>query len=349
MINMDYPENYLVEVGYGYERNNEYLFARNRYIPYGAINIFVNERNHYSSFCTTFRYNTKDIDNSLMYGNLYFDFDDINDFEKVRKDALTVISFLDIVFSIKQEECLRIYFSGNKGIHIIVPANVLGIEPDNRLNNIYKHIATIAKGLSPYKTVDTQIYDNKRLFRIPNTIHEKSKLYKIPISVNELRNLSEESIRELAKTPRDIKFQNALFVPAANQRYKQIIEEYLREVKEKEKNSKKRFKKKIEFVPPCIDSLIKNGAREGERNLSIACLAGFYKSYGKTLEETYSLISDWNDNNVKPTGTNEMNKTIKSIFSSEKQYGCSTLSSISECNKTCPIYIQKEKKNINGK
>lgn len=323
------------------------MFSRNRYIPYGTINLFINERNHYSSFCTAYRYNTKDIDNALMYGDLYFDFDTIDDFEKVRKDAFSVINFLKICFTI-DADYLKLYYSGNKGIHIIVPAVILGVEPHRQLNGIYKHIAAIAKGYSAHKTVDLQIYDNKRLFRIPNTIHEKSKLYKIPITLDELCHSSIEEIKEKAKSPRTIETRTALYMPQANQRYQQSIREFLAEEEAKRKYATKRFDKKFTFIPPCITNLIENGAREGERNLSIACLSGFYKSYGKTLDETIELITDWNDNNIKPTGTNEMIKTIKSIFNSEKQFGCATLSSISECDKTCPVYIKKNEKNTNG-
>lgn len=339
----NYPENYLVEVGYGYERNNEYMFSRNNYLPYGAINNFIKARNSYSSFCTTFRYNTKDIDNSLMYGDMYFDFDDINDFETVRKDAITVVYMIEVIFQIKKD-WLRIYFSGNKGVHIIVPAIVLGVEPHSKLNHIYKYIANMAKGLSPNKTVDTQIYDNKRLFRIPNTIHEKSKLYKIPITIDELENLSSRELKDLAKQPRELPVTSIALVPNANKAFKKIIAEYELADKQSKKDSGKRYKKSFDFIPPCIQNILDNGAQEGVRNITIACLAGFYRNFGKTLDETIEIITDWNDNNLHPTGTGEMTKTIKSIFNSDKQYGCTTLAGLSVCSETCKIQIKKEEK-----
>ena len=138
----------IVEVGYEYECNNQRMFARNRYIPYGTINQFVNERNFCGTFCSAFRYNTTDIDNSLMYGDMYFDFDDVDDFEHVRKDAIVVINMIEVVFLIKKE-WLKIYFSGNKGIHIILPAKILGVTPSAELNQIYKYIANLAKGFTP--------------------------------------------------------------------------------------------------------------------------------------------------------------------------------------------------------
>lgn len=331
------------EVGFGYERNNEYLFSRNRYIPDGAVNQFANERNQYSAFCSTFRYNTQDIDNSLMYGDLYFDFDDVNNFENVRKDAIVVLSTIEIIFQIKKE-LVKIYFSGNKGIHLIIPAEILGVTPSAELNCIYKYIATMAKNFTPNKTLDTQIYDNKRLFRIPNTKHEKSQLYKIPITVDELRNLSIEQIRNMAMQQRNISYPVYSMIPNANRAYKKIVEEYsINKIKDA-KSSNVRYKKKFNFIPPCIQHILQNGAQEGERNISIACLAGFYKAYGKTLDETIDIISDWNDCNSRPTGKNELVKTVKSIFNSEKQFGCATLQSLSICDNTCRVYVKKEEK-----
>lgn len=338
--------NNIIEVGFGYEYNSQYMFTRNRYIPYGAIDKFTYERNQYSAFCSAFRYNTTDIDNSLMYGDMYFDFDDINDFERVRKDAIVVLNMIEVVFLVKKE-WLKIYFSGNKGIHIILPAEILGVIPSAELNQIYKYIANLAKGFTPNKTVDTQIYDNKRLFRIPNTKHEKSGLYKIPITLNELQTLSINEIRSMAVNQRTIQYPIYSELPTANRAYQKIIEEYLRNKQLEEKNRGRRFKKTFNFVPPCIQNILENGAQEGERNITIACLAGFYKSYGKTLDETIDLISDWNDSNIKPTGTSELIKTVKSIFNSEKQFGCATLQSLSVCKDTCKVYIKKEeKKNV---
>ena len=336
-------ENWIREVGFGYEHNNEYLFSRNRYIFDRAINQFANERNQYSAFCSTFKYNTQDIDNSLMYGDLYFDFDDINNFENVRKDVIVVLNMIEVIFQIKKE-LVKIYFSGNKGIHLIVPAELLGVTPSAELNYIYKYIVTLAKSFTPNKTLDTQIYDNKRLFRIPNTKHEKSHLYKIPITLNELQSLSINQIRDMAKQQRYMSYPIYTILPNANRAYKKMVNEYETNKNKSTKDNNIRFKKRFNFIPPCIQHMLDNGAQEGERNISIACLAGFYKAYGKTLDETINIISDWNSCNLKPTGENELIKTVKSIFNSEKQFGCATLQSLSMCNNTCKVYIKKEEK-----
>lgn len=333
----------LVEVGFSYEQFDKHMFARNRYIPIGTVNEFANERNRYSAFCSTFRYNTTDIDNALMYGDMYFDFDDVANFERVRKDAIVVLNMIEVIFLIKKE-CLKIYFSGHKGIHIYIPAIVMGVTPSAELNKIYKYIAGLAKGFTPNKTVDTQVYDSKRLFRIPNTRHEKTGLYKIPITLEELQNLPIEQIHAMAIQPREIQYPVISLMPNANRAYLKIIEEYNRIEVQNANNKSIRHKKSFNFTPPCIQSILDNGAREGERNITIACLAGFYKSYGNTLDEAIEIISDWNDKNIRPTGMNEMIKTIKSIYGSQKQFGCSTLQSLAVCDNSCKVYIKKEEK-----
>lgn len=339
-------ECYLCEVGFGFESNGERGFSRGHYIPYRTVSGFIENRNRYSVFCSAYRYNITDITKSDLYGDLYLDFDSVNGFDKVRTDALTALSYLKIVYHINENQ-VRVYYSGNKGVHIIVPAKILGIEPMPLLNGVFKTIALSIKSFTPNKTVDTQIYDNKRMFRIPNTIHEKSKLYKIPITSEELRKLSEDEIKALAQQPRDIQL-NSLHETnnIAQKQFQRAVEEYF--VLDKEMKKDKRFKSKYNFTPPCIQYILENGAVEGQRNITIACLTGFCKNSGKSLNETIEFISEWNSKNVKPTGQQEMKTTIKSIFMGEKIYGCSTLKLISTCDESRCKLSKKKKEGTNN-
>lgn len=334
-------ECYLVEVGYGFNINGERGFSRGNYIPYRTISNFINQRNQFSAFSSAYRYSSTDISKSDLYGDLYLDFDDVNNFENVRRDALTALSYLKVVYHIEEQQ-VNIYYSGNKGLHFVIPAKILGIEPMPLLNGVFKTIALSIKSFTPNKTIDTQIYDNKRMFRIPNTIHEKSNLYKIPLLPEELRNLTETEIKTMAQQPRTL--QKNVVVELnhiAEKQFQRAIEEYY--VLDKESKKDRRFKTKYNFVPPCIQYILENGAEEGQRNITIACLTGFCKNSGKSLNETIEYITEWNDKNAKPTGDMEMKKTIKSIFNGDKIYGCSTLKLISSCNESqCKLSKKKE-------
>lgn len=338
-------ECYLVETGFGFEVNGERGFSRGNYIPYRTINNFIKNHKGYSVFCSAYRYNNTDINKADLFGSLYLDFDDLNNFEHVRQDVITTLSYLKISYHIPEEQ-IKIYFSGNKGIHLVVPAEILGIQPMPLLNGVFKQIAMSAKTYSPNKTIDTQIYDNKRLFRLPNTIHEKSKLYKIPITSQELRTLTETQIKTMAQQPRTDFIIKPIYETnnIAQRQFQKDIQEYY--IYDKESKKDKRFKTKLTFTPPCIKYILENGAQEGQRNITIACLTGFYKNSGKSLNETIELIEEWNENNSKPTGSQELKKTVRSIFMGEKLFGCSTLKTISSCDENnCRLSKKKEGQN----
>lgn len=343
-VNQDFR---IIEVGNSYVRNGIKLFSRNRFIDYSEITGFLKETNCFGSFCTNYRYCDRgNINGCLIYGDLYFDFDNEDDFEKVRKDALTVIAFLETVFKLT-ENSYSLFYSGNKGVHLTIPAEVLGVEPCMDLNDVYKYIATVAKNYTQFKTLDTQVYDRKRLFRIPNTIHEKSNLYKIQITYQELKEKDLTEIRQMAQQPRKLVKARRILVPVAHQKMERFINDYHREAKEKEADKNKTRRSSINFIPPCVEKILQDGANVGQRNITIACLASLYKSMGETYNNAVSLISEWNSNNATPTPERELRRTVQSIYSSEKTYGCKTLSLISECNDQCKIYKSKMAK-LNG-
>ena len=329
-------------MGYSFNVNNRKEFHRGDYIPYWKVPIFYKDRNGYSAFYSAYRYSTSDIDNADLYGGLYFDLDSEGDFEKVRQDALVVLEYLNTVYTIKPEET-EIYYSGQKGVHIVVPPEVLDIEPNRLLNLIYKYIATNVSKYTPNKTVDLKIYDSKRMFRIPNTIHEKTGLYKIRLTYDELKTLSKEEIVTLAKSPRKTKPKYYNKNANAHTSFEHSIKSFIKDNNIKNLTDRK-YKRKIDFIPPCIQNLLDNGAEVGSRNISIACLASFYKTYGKSEKEAIELIKEWNSKNKTPTNTNELIRTVKSLYSSNAEYGCSTFKLITTCSDECRIAINKNKK-----
>lgn len=332
----------IVEMGYTIPINDstdERIFTRNVYINFNNYFEFIKTHSNIDTYCSAYLYNSEKIDEAELYGNLYLDFDDANNFNNAREDIIHTLSFFKIIYKIPSDQ-MKIYFSGHKGFHLIVPKEILGIKPDKDLNSIFRVIAEQVNNFSPHKTVDLKIYDNKRLFRTPNSMHGETHLYKIILTPNELLNLTEEEIKNLAKQPRYLNLPLKLEVnPIANNQFLKAKEECERRLKEIQKRSKNfRYKKKLNIMPNCIKNILENGAEEGSRNITIACLTSFYKESGKTLDEIIDLIDEWNSRNKKPTPTREMKSTIKSIFHSEKTYGCSTLKTITNCDgKNCKL------------
>ena len=324
----------IIEIGYT-NNNTERNFTRNEYINYYQLFEFLKTIDCLDTYCSAYLYDNQEVEKANLYGNLYLDFDDANSLNNAREDAIHTLSFFKIVYQIQPEK-IKIYFSGHKGFHLIIPSEILGVQPRQDLNGIFKSIAEQVKTFSIHKTVDLKIYDNKRLFRIPNTINSSTGLYKIMITPDELLNMSEQDIKTLAKQPRNLVLQDKpIYNPVAGNQYLKAIERYEKMTKELARREKGfRYRKTLNVTPECIQNILENGAEEGYRNITIACLTSFYRESGKTLDEIIDLITIWNSKNTKPTPIREMKATIKSIFYGNKTYGCSTLQTITHCNKS---------------
>lgn len=341
----------IVEIGYTKFINNERIFNRNVYIHCNDFFKYFMQNSMVDSYCSAYRYDVNGFQNGMvsketeLYGNLYLDFDDNKNLNNAREDVIHTLSFFNVVYHIPKEET-RIYFSGNKGFHLIIPGEILGIKPQKELNEVFKIIAEQVSNYSLHKTIDLKIYDSKRLFRVPNSINSKTNLYKILLTPDELKNLSEKDIRTLATKPRNIVPSNkATTNTFAMAQFRNAELKY--EDKKKELDAKAKVHHgTLKIVPPCIKNILENGAEKGSRNVTIACLTSFYKSYGKSMEETIEYLSEWNSRNVEPTPDRELRNTIKSIFLGDKYYGCSTLSIITECNKEECGLIKSKNNNI---
>ena len=336
----------IVEIGY---TNRERRFQRNVYINYNKFTEFIKTLSSVDTYCSAYLYNTEKVEEAELYGNLYLDFDDPDNLNNAREDALHTLSFFKIVYQIPSDQ-IKIYFSGHKGFHLIIPGQILGIEPHRNLNGIFKTIAEQVKTFSVHKTVDLKIYDNKRLFRIPNSVNGKTGLYKILLTSEELYSLTEEEIKDLAKMPRDLALHiNNVLNSVANNQYRQAVHNYEETEKAREKKKDFRYRKKLNIMPECIKNILENGAKEGSRNITIACLTSYYKNTGETFDSVLEKISEWNSRNVKPTPYRELQATVKSIFFGEKSYGCSTLQTITDCNKSECKLITKKSTNKPGR
>lgn len=120
---------------------------------------------------------------------LFFDFDDANDTEKARVDAVELVARL-IESGVPQEN-IGMYFSGGKGFHVEVGLN-------QELNNTeFKNVVFNLAGDLP--TFDVRVSDEQRIIRAPLAKHDKTGLYKIPLTENQLAETPIEIIKEIAK------------------------------------------------------------------------------------------------------------------------------------------------------
>lgn len=338
-------ECYLIEVGHTYfTRNGEKGFKRNDYIPYRAIYNYCNENHWTGAFRSAYSYNTCNADTAKLYGDFYLDFDSEDNIELAVQDCIKALHYLNVVMLIKPEN-VQIFFSGCKGVHVVVPAEYFGIEPTPHLNEIYKYIASNIKRILKNQTLDLIIYDKKRLFRIPNTVHEKTGLYKVQISYDQLTNCSVDDLKAYAVKPKEIiRPEPIASNKEAKRIYNRMVEEFLVEKEEQIKKNSSKRKGVLKFMPPCIKYILDNGAQKGQRNITISCLVVYFKNTGLSLDETLEQIKDWNSSISYPIGTSELIKTVKSMYNTDKNFGCSTLESVSECDPAICKLHKKEKR-----
>lgn len=75
-------------------------------------------------------------------------------------------------------DALLVYYTGKKGFHIECEAICLGINASNALPNIYRYIATSIKQELNLNHLDFSVYDQRRMWRYPGSIHQDTGLYK---------------------------------------------------------------------------------------------------------------------------------------------------------------------------
>ncbi len=293
---------------------------------------------------TVYKYENNKSDECNFIAPLYFDLDidDIeNNYGKIKIDLMLVIRQLCTMFYLNEDD-IEIYFSGSKGFHIIINENIFGFEGSRDLNKDLKLIALKLKTFTVNKTIDTKIYDYKRLFRIVNSINHKTGLYKVPITIDKIRNMTFNQLKEYAKKPK----QTTNKEYSLNEKAKEVFFETVEEIRADNKRHvnmrvAKEFIKKKQMLP-CVKYILQNGARKGQRNNTMIALASALFQIESDYDEVFEIIKTWNETKCdEPLPENEVDATVRSahrIVSSGRIYGCTAFMELDLCVKDCPIY-----------
>ena len=110
----------------------------------------------------------------------FWDFDSKDDFEKVKDSTLNL---LEKLYELKLLDGVKVYFSGNKGIHVILHTN-------NKFNP--QEASKICYSLAMDAGVDMSVFDSvvynvNRIFRVEDTKHPESGLYKQELNIDILK------------------------------------------------------------------------------------------------------------------------------------------------------------------
>lgn len=265
---------------------------------------------------------------SPKLGPLYFDLDG-EDLAAVRDDAVKVCCYLQGVMGVPFEY-LHIYFSGSKGIHILVPTECLGLTPHVRLHEVYRLIANdvVASNTVRNSTLDMQIYDTRRLLRLPLSRHSLTGLYKVPLTYGELRNLTADEIAALAKSPRYIpKPAASLCLRARSQALYYMGKINKVNASKKALPQAPRWKE----TPPCVKWLLNHPPRKGNRNNSAIVLASFMYQGGMTQEEVATVLAAWAARCSPPMDIREVNSIAERA--DRYAYTCASMRQLSQCDR----------------
>lgn len=216
---------------------------------------------------------------------IWADFDSVDDLKKAFIDARL---FVDLLFKLElKEEEIQISFSGNKGISVLVETN-----NEYTIEQVKAFVLGLGNDL---ETLDRQIYDNQRIFRLNYTKNEKSGLYKIPITFDELCEINIENIKVLSKTLATEDEIKEVLGYYKKSNFK-IPVEYLNVTKLPDlklvhvDTSTIDWQTKPKFLTNCRWSLQNGFFKEGQRSASLLCLASTYKNLGYSKEITYRML-----------------------------------------------------------
>ena len=118
-------------------------------------------------------------------------------YDTVRNDTIGVVKRLCQLLHITENQ-MKIYWSGGKGFHVVVP--YAGLLSAKNLNKGYRRLAQWLNRY--YKTIDLTLYDEQRVCRIPNSIHGKTGMYCVRVSWEQLQSMDLIQMMQWAFNPR---------------------------------------------------------------------------------------------------------------------------------------------------
>lgn len=266
-------------------------------------------------YTSVFAYDTEDLNKATRLGPLYFDIDS-SEIEDAYTDAKKLYEFLSTVIP---KESILIYFTGKKGFHIECEPIALGITPSNILPKIYRFIANDLKQKLNLGNLDFSVYDLRRMWRYPGSLHQETGMYKTLLNPNGNDLVfynGIETIVEYSKSPKSLEVCNQQFSYKANEWFREYS--YRMEEDEKRKDNpieyfnkygSKAFKdlhktqkifdpknlmKQCSAVPRLYKQAKETGYLEHEARLFLCSILTYTEESIKFLHEILSQCHDYN-------------------------------------------------------
>lgn len=304
------------------------------------------------NYATIQFYPCKQYDNNLPeLCPLWFDLDCKENPDKARVETLSLISIFTTTFGLPLDT-IQLYFSGNKGFHIIIDHQVLNIQPQVSLHRKHKQIASTLKQGHHLTTIDLNIYTNRRLCRNVNKKHPESGLYKIALTPAQLDD-SIYRILALAKEVQPVPRYSTLYNEKASCYYNKLISytpintspQYSLLLGQATgfKNTDNKW------LFPCINHYYRVGLDSVvERHIITGALSCYFKRVEQLDEETnLKLCLEWNEkfahlSNDTPEGReDDVRCQVRTIYENDYTFECQKgwLSDVLKryCDDSCPL------------
>lgn len=341
--------------------NTEARFTRKHFMRPGEIQGFIDRYKNIDIFQTMMHYLNPiwyqspkgkwliDAEVSLKASDFYLDFDYLIEneehYQMLKEDVNIAIRYLTIILKIPKSQ-LQIYYSGSKGIHLVVPMTSLGLMPHISLNKIFKDLIEDINNYIPNGTLDTGIYDDKRLFRVPNTFNYKGQRFKVPITFEEFGKFDYKELREVSKAPRTVPAVMIVESSISKRILEAMITEWTNRAQKQQEFSGRILN--IKELPPCIKAMHEKLFKEtvDERNNSGTALASFYMQKGITYEECLGILMQWGQEQCSPPlKPSDIEVIVSSVYTGKYRYGCGTFERVSGvCDKSiCPLFNRSKK------
>ena len=256
-------------------------------------------------------------------GQCYSDFFPVDidspDLERSLEVCQNFVRFLEAAHDLPLDS-LRIFFSGSKGFHIEIPTSLFGdIKPSRILPYVFRAIAENLKSEGSdeklgFVEVDTRIYRQNGLWRLPNSINSKRGLYKISLSVKDILCLSIQDILKMAEKPmpteEGIPYDDWHPVESVCSLYREA-EQSVKHIESESKMKAKAFPLNSKHQPNF------EGVEAGKRNDTAFKIAQTVKSKGMPLNEAKAyIIEGWNPKNIPPeSNIASLKWTVESAYS----------------------------------
>jgi hypothetical protein len=276
-------------------------------------------------------------------GEVYYDFLVIDiDYDDVKKTIL-FIEHLEINYEIPKE-ILRIYFSGKKGFHVLIPSTIFDLKPSDWLD---KQVGNIVEELcANIIDFDKSLYDKLQAYRLRNTLHADSNLYKIPIDFQDLHKGLEYIKSQATHQVKDFVFPEYPKEPYLH--LAQLADDVIGKKTYPIGNGdfQKPSQKRNSYPPMrkiCIYDML-SGTTEHNSDGTPARmemgirLASHFKKEGYGKDFTTAIMHTWNQKNQPPLKDIEIENLVRTAYRSPYDYGCNDPVHKYYCDINCYLF-----------